>query len=350
MAVDIQGAGQLRILFQPVFGEQAGPDFRSPVVLPSAELLELVSQTADFRHAVQPHQLAEFTWRLVLKLLDRANATQSHVSQQQDHVQRRVVAGQRGKGRLQMTKQAVLGQRRQRTQHAAIGNIAARFKLCLRSAGQLSQGGQDALDRPCASDPHLFARGSVFVAACRFIAGRFTASLCGGSRRSRSRRCPGVCFALAAGGGRRRTVRPWEASLINRFAERVVGHGQLPSHLGFGMSFFQELPGPLDDFGGHHRSPAGSPRLVEALDALLRIRLDAPHHAALGDAKGSDDVGLFDGSLDAELSGEHAKGLLIPLGMLEDGLRSAEIDPLSVLPHDADQIVDAGSIFGNQRQ
>jgi hypothetical protein len=86
------------------------------------------------------------------------------------------------------------------------------------------------------------------------------------------------------------------------------------------------------------------------MDALLAILVNASQHAALGHAKGSDDIGLFDGSLDAELRGEHTKGFLISFVMLEDSLGPAEIDPLSVLPHDADQIVNAGSVFAHQRQ
>jgi hypothetical protein len=87
---------------------------------------------------------------------------------------------------------------------------------------------------------------------------------------------------------------------------------------------------------------------VNRLRLGLAILLDAPQHATFGNAKGSDDVRLLHGPLDAELRGEHAKGFLITFGMLEDRLGPTEIDPLSILSHDADQIVDAGSIFGNQ--
>ena len=131
-----------------------------------------------------------------------------------------------------------------------------------------------------------------------------------------------IAFAL------RRAVRHLDAPLANRFAERVVGNVESPSRLGFGMSFFQQVLGLLDDFGGHHRSPANSPLLIEALDAVSAIRVDTPQQAASGDAKSSDDLGLFDDPLDAELRGEHVKGLPIPFGMLEDGLRPAKINPL----------------------
>ncbi len=138
--------------------------------------------------------------------------------------------------------------------------------------------------------------------------------------------------------------------MVDRLAKRVVGNVQLASHLRFGKSFFQQLPSLFDDFGVHHRSPASSSRLVEALDALLAIFTDRPQHATFGDAKGPDNIGLLDGPLDAELCGEHAKGFLIPFSMLEDRLYPAEIDPLSILPHEADGIVDAGRPLGNQWQ
>jgi hypothetical protein len=47
---------------------------------------------------------------------------------------------------------------------------------------------------------------------------------------------------------------------------------------------------------------------------------------------------------------EHAKRSQITFGMLEHGLRATEIEPLSILPHDADQIADASSILRNQWQ
>jgi capsule polysaccharide export protein KpsC/LpsZ len=45
---------------------------------------------------------------------------------------------------------------------------------------------------------------------------------------------------------------------------------------------------------------------------------------------------------------EHAKASQIPFVMLEDGLRAAEVRPLSILPDDADQIIDASGIFRNE--
>jgi len=50
------------------------------------------------------------------------------------------------------------------------------------------------------------------------------------------------------------------------------------------------------------------------------------------------------------LTREHAKASQIPFVMLEDGLRAAEVRPLSILPVDADQFTDACGIFRNEWQ
>ena len=152
------------------------------MVLTGAELAELLSQAADLRHAVQAHQLAEFARRFVLKLLHHANAAQSHVGQQQDHMQRRVVAGQCRERAFQMAEQTILGQRGKRTQYAAVRNVSTRYELRRSTAGQLSLGRQHAFDRPCTSDSHLVTGSPVLVAAGRFIAERCRADRCGGGR------------------------------------------------------------------------------------------------------------------------------------------------------------------------
>jgi hypothetical protein len=48
------------------------------------------------------------------------------------------------------------------------------------------------------------------------------------------------------------------------------------------------------------------------------------------------------------LCGKHAKGSQIPFAMLEYGLRAAEVRPLSILSHNAEQITDPRGIFSNQ--
>ena len=131
---------------------------------------------------------------------------------------------------------------------------------------------------------------------------------------------------------------------------RVVGDVEFASDLGPAVAFLEELLSLLDDLRGHDRRPASSTRSVKALDALLAILFDTPQNAALGDAKGFDDVRLLAGPLDAELRGEHAKGSQITFRVLKHGLRAAEIEPLSILTNNANQITDAGSILRNKRQ
>ena len=89
MPVHIQGAGQFRRGLQPVSGQQPGPFFRAVVDTQGGQL---VPQTTDFGNAVQPQQLAQLARGLVLQLLDGLDAAQRHVGQQDNHVQRAVVA------------------------------------------------------------------------------------------------------------------------------------------------------------------------------------------------------------------------------------------------------------------
>ena len=133
--------------------------------------------------------------------------------------------------------------------------------------------------------------------------------------------------------------------MINGFTEGVVRNVEFASDLGFGVAFLKPLLSLSYDLRSHHRRPASSTRSVKTLDAFFAILVDTPQNAALGDSKGFDDVCLFAGTLDTELCGEHAKGSLITFRMLEHGLRSAEIEPLSLLPHNVNQITDASSIF-----
>jgi hypothetical protein len=90
--------------------------------------------------------------------------------------------------------------------------------------------------------------------------------------------------------------------------------------------------------------------LIETGDAFFAIFIDTPQNATLGNSKGLDDLCLFAGTLYAELCGQHAKGSQISFRMLEHVLRDTEIEALSILPHNADQITDVCSIIRNQWQ
>ena len=136
--------------------------------------------------------------------------------------------------------------------------------------------------------------------------------------------------------------------MIDGFTKGVVRNVEFAGDLGFGAAFLEPLLSLLDDFRGHHQSAASSTGFIKTFDAFFAILIDTAQNATLGDSKGLDDLCLFAGTLDAELCGEHAKGSQISFRMLEHGLRAAEIKPLPVLPHNADQITEASSIFGNQ--
>ena len=104
------------------------------------------------------------------------------------------------------------------------------------------------------------------------------------------------------------------------------------------------------DLGGHHGGATASARSVEAVDPFLAILRDAAEDAVLGDSEGANDLCLGTRTLATELRGEHAKGLSIVLGMLEDGLDAAEVGPLTVLADHTDQVIDRGGPIGNHRQ
>ena len=207
VAVDIQRAGQFRTLFHPVFRQHASPTLRSFVL---AELGQFLPQATHFGNAVQAHQLAEFPGRLILELFHRLDAAQGHVGQQQDHVQRHVVAREHRQG-FQMAKQPVLGQGRQSTEHTAVGNVSTGLKLRRRAAGQQSDGRHDAFAGTGAGDSHLVASGGIGIAARRLVGRR--------DGRAGSRRRQGNLLG-------RHESRLLDASLVDRFAKRVVFDAQ----------------------------------------------------------------------------------------------------------------------------
>ena len=109
--------------------------------------------------------------------------------------------------------------------------------------------------------------------------------------------------------------------MVDGFAERIVRNVEFSSDLGSGSALLEKLLSLLDDGRCHHRSTPNSTRSIKTLDALFAIQIDTAHHAALGDAKSSDDLRLTAGVLNTKLCGEHAKRLQFAFRMLEDGLR-----------------------------
>ena len=110
VAVHVQYTGQFQRGLQPVSGQQPGPLLGTVV---EAQGGQLAAQTADFRNAVQPHQLAQLARGLVLQLLDGLDAAQRHVGQEDDHVQCAVVAAHLCQAIVDVSKQAIFRQCRQ---------------------------------------------------------------------------------------------------------------------------------------------------------------------------------------------------------------------------------------------
>ena len=76
--VHVQCAGQIRVGLEPILREQSSPFFGSII---GTETGQFVSQATDFRHAIQPQPLADFSRRIILKLLDRLDTAEGHASQ-----------------------------------------------------------------------------------------------------------------------------------------------------------------------------------------------------------------------------------------------------------------------------
>ena len=125
------------------------------------------------------------------------------MGQEDDHVQRAVVAAQLCQAIVDVSKQAIFGQGRQGAQHAAKGDVAAGFKTD-RSPVQKAECRQDALIRPGACCAH-FRRGI----------GDGSRGLVGGGRRLWSW---GFFWAGSPGLSGPGLGQP---SLLNRLAERV---------------------------------------------------------------------------------------------------------------------------------
>ena len=50
-----------------------------------------------------------------------------------------------------------------------------------------------------------------------------------------------------------------------------------------------------------------------------------------------------------QLGGKHLKRAVVVLGVLKHRLNAAEVYPLAIFAHDADQVVDARGTVGDQR-
>ena len=293
---------------------------------------QLAPQTTDFGNAVQPRQLAQLARGLVLQLLDGLDAAQRHVGQQDNHVQRAVVAAQLCQAIVDVSKQAILRQGRQGAQHAAKGDVAAGFKAD-RSTVEKTKCRQDTLIRPGARRTH-FRRGIVDGPR----------GLVGGGRRLWSR------SVFRCWLSRLEWTGLGQSSLLNRLAERVELEAQVLGDFSSAPTSSQQLLCLGRDLRRQHRGTARRTRRVERLHAPGAILVDAANDAVLRDAEGPHDVHLAAGALADQLGGEHPKRAAVALGVMKHRLSAAEVDPLTIFAHDADQIADARGTVGDERQ
>ena len=143
-----------------------------------------------------------------------------------------------------------------------------------------------------------------------------------------------------------------QSPLLDRLAERVEFETQL-----FG-DFFSALTGrrshllrlgrALSGVITEATCPRGEGR-VERLYASCAILVDAANDAVLRDAEGSHDIHLAAGTQADQLGGKHPKTAAIVLGVLKHRLNAAEVCPLAMVAHDADNRVDALGTVGDQR-
>jgi hypothetical protein len=94
------------------------------------------------------------------------------------------------------------------------------------------------------------------------------------------------------------------------------------------------------------------PRGVQGLkDASTppAVCVDTTNDAVLRDAEGSDDVRLTACSLADQLSGKHPEGAMVALGVLENWLDAAEVDPSAMIAYHADRTADPPGTVGNER-
>ena len=89
--------------------------------------------------------------------------------------------------------------------------------------------------------------------------------------------------------------------------------------------------------------------LVEAADPFSAILRDAAQHTIFRDTEGANDLCLRARALATELRGEHAKGLCVVVGVLEDRPDAAKVGPLLVLTNDANRVIDWGGAIWDDR-
>ena len=140
-----------------------------------------------------------------------------------------------------------------------------------------------------------------------------------------------------------------ESSLLDRLAERVELEAQFLGDLFSAPTGAQQLLRLGSDLRRHHRSAACRASRVERCHAAGAILGDAANDAVLRDAKGPHDIHQAARTLADQLGGKHLKGAVVVLGVLKHRLNAAEVCPLAIFTHNADDVVDAIGTVGDQR-
>src|SRR5271166_4590751 len=227
-----------------------------------------------------------------------------------------------------MSKQSVFGQGRQGTQHAAKGDIATGFKTS-RGTVEKAEGRQDTVDRPSARRSH-FRRG-IFDGPRGLI---------GGS----GWQWNGCWLPWLEG------AEPDQSPLLDRLAERVELEAQFLGDFAWAPTSPEQLLCLGCDLWCHHRRPTGRTRRVERPHAPGAVPVDTANDADLRDAEGPHNVHRAASALEDQLSGKHPESAAVTLGVLEHRLGAAEVDPLAIVAHHADQIADPRGTIGDERQ
>ena len=233
---------------------------------------------------------------------------------------------------MNVSKQSVLRQGRQSTQHAAKGDIATGLKTG-RGTVEKADGGQNTFVGPGASGAH-FGRG-IKGGPRGFV---------GGVRWLCNQSFFGCRFPWLGG------TRPDQSSVLNRLSERVELEAQFLGDFQWAQTSSQQPLCLGRDLRRDHRGPAWCARRVERSHASGAVSIDTANDAVFRDSEGPHDVRLATSTLADQLRGKHLETAVVTFGVVEYRLDAAEVDPLAILAYHADRIADPRGTVGDERQ
>ena len=233
-----------------------------------------------------------------------------------------------------MAKQAVRGQRRQRAEHAAEGDVAAGSETG-RGAVEYAERRQGAFIRPSASGPHL-GRG-IFDRARR--------SVRGGRQRLGPRR-------LVRGEFARRLLVIWfcHTPLLERLAKRIELDPKLLGHFAPTPAGAEQLLGLGRRLRCHHAGATRPTWLVERFHPSFAILRHDTLDAVGRHPERANDLRLLARPLADKLRREHAKRAAILFRVVKHRLHAAKVRPLALFANDAEPLADSSGAWTDQRQ